>query len=611
MSLFDSASLVVTPNGQKAGKLYSIKPTDGSGDLSVVRATSATRVDANGLVEIPRTNLLTYSEQFDNANWLKGNSTITANATTSPDGTTTADKLIPNNLAVLSSISNFARQAITKSASSVQYTYSVFAKQGGLNSIRLFSSSSIVTDNASATFLLVDGSISVSAVASGNFSGASASVFDYENGWYRCSLTFTTNSETTLTNRIIPTDSVLTVSDGILGIFIWGAQLEQGVSATEYIPTVASIRTKFAGITQDGSSASNIPRLDYTNGSCPSILVEPQRTNLVLRSEQFDNASWTKTDSTITANSSTAPDGTFTADSLIENTSTNVHRAFQTLAVTGTHTYSFYVKANGRQWIAIGAGNTSSFGALAYFDIENGVLGTVLVGSANIENAGNGWYRCSVTGIGNGGGTSFNLWLANANNSISYLGNGTSGIFVWGAQLEAGANATSYIPTTSASVTRNADVISKTGISSLINSVEGCFYVEAKSFVNGGSFRLFSLSDGTTNNRITIGWSSITNTLLTFMNLGGTIRVNNNITLFNQTLNNKVLFKWGDGNFKVFVNGVEKLSLTSVIMPTANLFNRLGFDIGSNSGNFEGNVNEVIVFPTQLTDDECINLTTI
>jgi hypothetical protein len=277
------------------------------------------------------------------------------------------------------------------------------------------------------------------------------------------------------------------------------------------------------------SVASNVPRLDYSNGSCPSILVEPQRTNLLL-------------------NSATV--------------------ATQIINVTAVaHTISFY-----------GSGTITL----------SGVHSATVVGTGTTRKT----YTFTPTA-----GTL----------TLTVSGTCTNG------QLEAGAYPTSYIPTISASVTRNADVISKTGISSLINSEEGCFYVEASSFINGGYFRLFSLSDGSTNNRLSIAWSTTTNTLLAFMNIGGTIRVNNNITPFNQTSNNKVLFKWGSGNFKVFVNGVERLSLTSVTMPTANLFNRLGFDIGSSSGSgfFEGNVKEVIVFPVELTDQECINLTTL
>ena len=98
MSLFEQASLIVTPNAVKEGKLFSIKPTDGSGDLSVVRATSASRVDQNGLVEIPRTNLATYSEDFTNSSWNKITSgasvstpIVTSNSAISPDGTMNAD----------------------------------------------------------------------------------------------------------------------------------------------------------------------------------------------------------------------------------------------------------------------------------------------------------------------------------------------------------------------------------------------------------------------------------------------------------------------------------------------------------------------------------------
>ena len=97
MGLLQKASLVMTPNAVKAGKLYSVIPNNGTGDLGVVRATSATRVNEQGLVEIPRTNLVLRSEDFDNASWIKADSTVTANATTSPSGTMTADKLVENN----------------------------------------------------------------------------------------------------------------------------------------------------------------------------------------------------------------------------------------------------------------------------------------------------------------------------------------------------------------------------------------------------------------------------------------------------------------------------------------------------------------------------------
>ena len=178
-------------------------------------------------------------------------------------------------------------------------------------------------------------------------------------------------------------------------------------------------------------------------------------------------------------------------------------------------------------------------------------------------------------------------------------------------QMELGAYATTFIKTSTAAVTRVVDAASKTGISSLINSPQGSLLIEGRSFLNGGSFRLFSISDGTSGNRITVGWSSVSSTLLAFMILGGNIVVNNNISAFDQTANNKILFRWGGGNFNVFINGVNRLSLTSVTMPTANLFNRIGFDLGSASSLFEGNVTQAEIFRTPLTDAQCIQITTL
>jgi type 1 fimbria pilin len=98
MSTYDDASLIYYPSGYKEDKIYSLKPTDGSGDLTFTRASSATRVNSDGLIESPRTNLVLYSEEFDNAYWTKTNVTITANATTAPDGNLTADKLVENSV---------------------------------------------------------------------------------------------------------------------------------------------------------------------------------------------------------------------------------------------------------------------------------------------------------------------------------------------------------------------------------------------------------------------------------------------------------------------------------------------------------------------------------
>jgi len=363
-------------------------------------------------------------------------------------------------------------------------------------------------------------------------------------------------------------------------------------------------------IVASGVSRLNYPLIDGVVNGCPSHLLEPQRSNLLPYSEDFSDAGWTKTDSNITENTTTSPNGTLTADSLIENTSTSVHRAFKTLAVTGTHTYSFYVKANGRQWIAIGAGNTSSFGALAYFDIENGVLGTVSVGSANIENAGNGWYRCSVTGVGNGGGTSFNIWLANANNSISYLGDGTSGIYIWGAQLEAGSYPTSYIPTNGSAVTRSAETANGSGDASTFNDSEGVLYVEISALADDGIDRKITLSDNSLNNSITIGFSRFSGKINAIIHSGGNIQtVGFGASGVTQTNNNKFALAWGGGEGKFYVNGILTSLYTNITPPIG--LNVLNFSLSNGFEKMFSNTKDLRVYNTALTDAELISLTTI
>lgn len=210
------------------------------------------------------------------------------------------------------------------------------------------------------------------------------------------------------------------------------------------------------------TALSNIPRIHYNPSTLAKLgyLHEGARTNLALRSEVFDNASWTKADSTIVADAAVAPDGTATADRLVETATTAAHVVYQPVAVTAAaHTASFYLKAGERTWayvrFAIAAGQG------AWFDLSNGVVGTVEAGiTATISNAGNGWYRCAVTITTTAASWFPQVNTATADNVSSFLGDITKGIYVWGAQVELGGAASSYIPTTIAAVTRAADSLS-------------------------------------------------------------------------------------------------------------------------------------------------------
>lgn len=240
----------------------------------------------------------------------------------------------------------------------------------------------------------------------------------------------------------------------------------KGADLTVTRATTAT-RVNSAGLVE--TVAANVTRLDYSNGSCPSVLVEPQRTNLQTYSNDFSNAVYIKVGSTITTNVLAAPDGTTTADKLIEDSSTGLHTAIviATQATGGNYTYSVFVKA--AEITKFQIGEFFSIGGTVNFDLTAGTVTTNSPAqNGKIENYGNGWFRCSATYTFVGGAmTQIGLGLLNATGLNSYAGNGTSGLFIWGAQLEAGSFSTSYIPTTSASVTRNADVISKTGLTGI------------------------------------------------------------------------------------------------------------------------------------------------
>jgi hypothetical protein len=196
------------------------------------------------------------------------------------------------------------------------------------------------------------------------------------------------------------------------------------------------------------------------------VLIEGSRTNLLLRSQEFDNASWTKNRATITANATTAPDGTLTADKLVEdNTATNTHRTFQNASTTGqAYAFTVFAKASERNWMYLRIDRAGPSTPAAWFDLSAGTVGTVNTGlTAAIQALANGWYRCRiVVDTADTANNSILIGLATGDNVLNYTGDNTSGIFIWGAQLEAASFASSYIPTVAAAATRASDVLTYT-----------------------------------------------------------------------------------------------------------------------------------------------------
>ena len=234
------------------------------------------------------------------------------------------------------------------------------------------------------------------------------------------------------------------------------------------------------------SAAINAPRFDHdpVTGICKGLLMEESRTNLILQSENLATT-WGGSGRTISSDFATSPDGLTTADKLVENTANTLHGVTQTPTTVSGSTYigSAYIKAAGRNFAMIYTGAGTANGR--YVSIPADGTGAVLgLYSANpstvtLQYVGNGWYRVSILIVSSGTGSSFEIYSSINGTSASYTGDGSSGILVWGAQLELGAFPTSYIPTTTASVVRSADVCSITGsaFSGMWNTSEGSLFV--------------------------------------------------------------------------------------------------------------------------------------
>jgi hypothetical protein len=294
------------------------------------------------------------------------------------------------------------------------------------------------------------------------------------------------------------------------------------------------------------TAVTNEARFDHnpTTGESLGLLVEEQRANLLVRSEEFDNASWTtnKTAITVAADQALAPNGTTTAESLVPDsgitigtgsTNTFIRQDITKAASAITYTLSFYAKAFGYTAIRIvqrDNASSSNFSAVTFSLSDGSILngpttaGTFTSASASTVALANGWYRCQLT-FTTGTETANRILVVPAA-STNTTTDGTSGIYIWGAQIEAGSFPTSYIPTTTATVTRSADVASITGtnFSSWYRQDEGTVFVEGQ-FVGGtaSSFpRMATLTSANINNDgIAVTWTANTGILRGGITSGG------------------------------------------------------------------------------------------
>jgi hypothetical protein len=581
MSLLDKASLIVTPNAYKESKLYSVVPNTTLGDMDVVRATTATRVNSSGLIEVVPRNLFQYSEAISTSPWALVRATVSTNSINSPTGTLTADTLVSN---ITGSDGSWTRQIV--SAINGNFNMSIYAKQGTspFLQVRLDGLGAVIFNLSNGTVKLSSSGIIGSITSIGS------------DGWYRCSISGAATGQTTALFIVGNSSMNLTTWFATNGdsVYLWGAQLEQGSTATEYFPTTTRL---------------NIPRIDYTNGSCPSLLVEPQRTNVTTESETITASTGT----TVTLNNTISPDGTQNADKLVEDTSTGVHITVLGGSLGGSvdssvYSVSVFAKADGRSRIRIFDNNQSTAGSTD-FNISSGV---VISGAGKIENYGNGWYRCIIfPAKTNSTNSNCQIRLLDNSGNVSYTGNGTSGVFLWGKQIEQGAYATSYVRTLASSVTRNADVISKTGISSLIGQTEGTVFVNWKQNALSNTNGIYA------NNYNLTGSISIQ------VNTSGKLQafVLNNGSFFDlSTPNNtiqvgqsyKVAFAYKSGSLALYLNGNQIQTATTNFSFTTTLSE---IDLSNKIIYFaqicETSVKTTAIWKERLSNSELAQLTTL
>ena len=655
MSTIDKASLIQIPSGYKNGKLYSVKPnpsygseqisngdfSDGSTGWTVTNGTVTDKYNAsmtayqNGIKVTPFTLSGTYKLVFD-LTITSGSCKFDGGGSNSQTYTTSGRKelTITNptkfefnafNLGWVGTLDNVSVKEVL--VADGDFTFSRSSSATRVNSEGLIEVASVIGTTEEVT--------------NGDFS-------DGSTGWYIEALWTISNgvangnganssgeelvqlNVNTIGKKYKATFEVLNYVSGSVGFWqgsgITPIARNANGTYTEYF-TATSSQIRFRGINFYGSIdnvsvkevfENDVPRLDYSGGaSCASLLLESQRTNTMLHSELFTDSVYQRTSMSLESSpSGVSPDGTTNAFKVNPSVNGSSSFMFQSSTLTGSDmTQSIFVKSNSStgRFVQLTGSSGVSNQAHVNFDLLNGTIyDSTGVFNAFIEDYGNDWYRIGITSNTSATAGRFIFTIVSSLSSGRLSGTGVTTdmeFYIYGYQLENGAHKTSYIPTTSSTVTRTADVCNNAGTSATFNDSEGVLFAEIAALANDGTYRMISLSDGTATNRISFFYqNSPINTIAVESAGSGT-----NLGIYGQSLtitnSNKIAVKYKANDCALWVNGVEVATDTSFAAFSSGTFTELSFDRGDGLMDFYGKTKQLMTFDEALSDEELSDLT--
>lgn len=393
------------------------------------------------------------------------------------------------------------------------------------------------------------------------------------------------------------------------GTSLYSVLPSSGVGDFSFTRSGSATRINSQGLIEtvaSGVSRLNYPMIDGVVKGCPSHILEPQSTNLMTYSSDF--SLYVLSSINLVSNIILSPDNSLTASKIYPTLSGNYrHIKWNPQSpASGLNTFSIFAKAGELEHLVLIDYDGS--GAGVDYNLSTGVAtdnSTNPFDSVEMIDYGNGWYRCIATAT-----NAYFYYILSDNGGLSVTANGTDGLYIWGAQVEAQSYATSYIPTNGSTVTRSVETANGSGDASTFNDSEGVLMVEVSALDNDGTNRVISLSDGTVNNRLYLFYSSTSNSINTLLRVGGVGQFPDLSHTFSDITNfSKIAYKISSTEISLWANGIKVDSVTgSFSVWGANVINNLSFD-GLSYEKFYGNAKQIQYFDSALNDNELETLT--